>query len=190
MQQNGCHGADAFTWSQPRSAASSDNQTEGKTCKPAVDEGVWKNICRGSLYCSYELKFHHRMLVRPWKWRCAASCLMWCSPECSLFHLPPLRVHLHSSCDYSKPSDAVRVSVMAGNLHTGSIPDMHFHLTVGWYPLLCMYVHSHVHCCFKYRIRNVNVQMNRYLQEASQIAPVVFQLIFSARCFFFNIYVN
>lgn len=109
---------------------------------------------------------------------------MWCSAVCSLFHLSPLCVHLHSSCDCSKPSDVSRVSVKAGNLHTGSLPDNHFHLAVGWYPLLCMYVHSHMHCrckC-KYRISDVNVLMNRYLQEAGEIA---FKFIFSTKSFFF-----
>lgn len=144
-------------------------------------------MCRGSLYCSYQLGYYQRMLVSPRKWRCAAYNWMWCSALCSLFHLSPLCVHLHSSCDCSKLSDVSRVSVKAGNLHTGSLPDIHFHLAVGWYPLLCMYVHSHMHCWCKckYRISDVNVLMNRYLQEAGQIA---FKFIFSTKGFFFLLY--
>lgn len=70
-----------------------------------------ENICRERLYC---------------------SCQYWGAPEnegvllkigCDvLLHWPPLCEHLHSFCDCSKPSDTSRVSVKAGNLHTGSFP--------------------------------------------------------------------
>lgn len=68
--------------------------------------------------------------------------------------------------------------VSPGNLHPGSFPSFHFHSAVGWYPLLCLYVHSYVHSWCKYRIGDMNVQMNRYLWDARQNTPVVFKFTF------------